>query len=236
MWDDSAYYGDDYWSSWGENVPTAIDDQQQQPQVSGDDLNWWENDDGTWVNTRTGEVQDEFGNTLDWLQPTGQGEDGAPLFADPNSGLQPRDGNQGGAIDAFTPVAVNTGPGFFGAIGNFLSGAFNFLTGAGGNPSGMSGAGGGGFGSGGGGGMSSNQNPNQSTQQYQQAIQQLQAQLAAAQRANASPAVVQALQRQLASAGGGGGLLGGIDAKTLLLVGGVLAVGYFLATRNRPAA
>lgn len=189
-----------------------------------EDGSWWQqNPDGNWQNTDTGEIQDDDGNTIR-----------DPLFEDPDSGLEQRDPNANNDPDYSPPTDFPTtqGGGFFsdlfGGIGNFFSGLLGGPNDGkptpGGSGSGASGASGGGSSSG----------SNSQNEAMQRALQQMQQQLAAAQRANANPNVVAALQEQIRQLQGGGG---NDDMMKLLLVGGVLGVaGIYIATRNSRAA
>lgn len=232
--EDTTVYGGDN-SSWidnGDGTLTNQDTGETQDQFgnpvetaaaggddsANDDANWIPNGDGTWTNGVTGEVQDDAGNSLGYV---------APLFDDPNSGLQPRDG--AGGSDYSPPVDVATGGGLLSGIGSIFSGVGGFLTNllGGGSNDGRPNTGGM-MGGGNMGGGSSSSGSNQS--QQQQALQRLQAQLTAAQRAHANPNVIAALQNQIRQAGGMSDAM-----KTLLLAGAVGAV-VFVATRKNRAA
>lgn len=230
---DPGYWDPSYWEpAVGVEEPQAnnIDDQAQNPGITDDDLNWIDLGDGSWLNEQTGEWQDEYGNTIGFLQPNGGGDqNGDPLFSDPDTGLQTRDDSVN-TTDIIRPIDIDTsGGGFLGSIGNFFSNLFGSTS----DPARPSSGGGGGGGTSLGSGGQSGSQQQQQNQQYQQALQQLQQQLAAAQRANASSNVTDAISHQIATLQGGS--MGSLT-QTLLIAGGVGVVVYLFANRKPRAA
>lgn len=165
---------------------------------------------GLYYDTLTGLYLDEQGNVI---------SPDVALFADPNSGLTPRDGDpyQG---EILPPTNVDTGRGFLAAIGDFfgnlLGGSNNANPNTGGNT-------GGNFGGG-----SSNQQ--QAQQRQQQAAQNL---ANATANPNTTAAQLAALQQQYLLASRAAAAAGGTNWGTIAAVAGAGAVvAYFIARKK----